>query len=53
LFSVGIPEQRLQISTAAVNSKQLLEVKEWFRKYVGTPLDYDEFVRLTEEAETQ
>jgi hypothetical protein len=29
------------------------EVEEWFWEYVGIPLEHDEFVRQTKEAETE
>jgi hypothetical protein len=52
VFSIGL-SHGVQISRAAVNSKEMREVEEWFWEYVGKPLEYDEFIRQTREAETE
>jgi hypothetical protein len=53
IFSGGLPPQSVQVSRAAVNGKQMNELKWWFWEYVGKPLEYDEFVRQIREAETK
>ena len=52
VFSIGLP-RGVQISRAAVNSKEMREVKEWFWEFVGKPLEHDQFFRQTREAETE
>ncbi|MGD8716105.1 MAG: hypothetical protein PVG70_16250 [Desulfobacterales bacterium] len=51
IFSGGLPPQRVQVSRAAVNGKQINVLKWWFWEYVGKPLENDEFVRQIREAE--
>jgi hypothetical protein len=44
LFKAGSPAQKLQISSAAVNEKELLAVKGWFQEFVGNAMEYDTFI---------
>jgi hypothetical protein len=52
VFSIGLPHG-VQINRAAVNSKEMREVKDWFWEYVGKPLEHDEFVRQTRKIEIE
>ena len=52
IFSAGLP-CGVQISRAAVNSKEMNEVKEWFWEFVGKPLEHGEFAKQIGAPETE
>ena len=48
LFKVDSLPRMLEVSGAAVNEKEMPEVKRWFQEFVGDAIRYDDFMARSE-----